>query len=70
MQDREIPFEQIDLYEIARDCVEMLQLRAKEREVDLRLEGGLALNSCRIFALRTMASCCVLMVFANGKSSS
>ena len=40
VQDREIPFEQIDLYEIARDCVEMLQLRAKEREVDLRLEGG------------------------------
>ena len=40
VQDREIPFEQIDLYEIARDCVEMLQLRAKEREVYLRLEGG------------------------------
>ena len=40
VQDREIPFEQIDLYEVAGDCVEMLQLRAKEREVDLRLEGG------------------------------
>lgn len=43
VQDREIPFEKIDLYEVAKDCVEMLQLRAKEREVDLRLQGGSAM---------------------------
>lgn len=42
VQDREIPFVEIDLFDIAKDCVEMLQLRAKEREVDLRLEGGSA----------------------------
>ena len=40
VQEREIPFEAIDLYEVAKDCVEMLQIRAKEREVELRLQGG------------------------------
>lgn len=41
---REIVFEEVDLYEIAKDSVEMLQIRAEERNVRLSLEG----NSCRI----------------------
>lgn len=39
VQEGEIPFETIDLYEIAEDCAELLQLRARERKVDLRILG-------------------------------
>lgn len=38
--DKNIPFEDIDLYEIAKDNVEMLQLRAEDRSVLLSVEGG------------------------------
>lgn len=43
VQERNIPFEEIDLYDIAKDSLEMLQLRAEEREVSLRLRGGSAM---------------------------
>lgn len=46
----EITFEEVDLYEIARDSVEMLQIRAEERSVSLSLEG----SSCKIQADRQM----------------
>ena len=38
--DRDISFEELDLYEIARDSVEILQFRAEERSVMLSMEGG------------------------------
>lgn len=38
--DRNIPFEELDLYEIAKDSVSILQLRAEERSVMLTLEGS------------------------------
>lgn len=47
---QEIRFEEVDLYEIAKDSVEMLQIRAEERNVSLSLEGG----SCRILGDRQM----------------
>ena len=40
----EEPFEEVNLYELARDSVEMLQVRAEERDVILTMEG----NSCLI----------------------
>ncbi len=46
----EVIFEEIDLYEMAKDSVEMLQIRAEERDVSLALEG----SSCRILGDRQM----------------
>lgn len=46
----EITFEEVDLYEIARDSVEMLQIRAEKRDVCLSLEG----SSCKIRADKQM----------------
>ena len=40
----EEPFEEVNLYELARDSVEMLQIRAEERDVILIMEG----NPCLI----------------------
>lgn len=40
----EEPFEEVNLYELARDSVEMLQVRAEERDVILTMEG----NPCLI----------------------
>lgn len=37
---QEEPFEEIDLYELARDSVEMLQVRAEEHGVILSMEGS------------------------------
>ncbi len=42
--DRDISLEELDLYEIVRDSVEILQLRAEERSVMLSMEGG----SCKM----------------------
>lgn len=39
MPDKNIPFETLNLYDIVRDSVEMLQLRAEERRVSLTVEG-------------------------------
>lgn len=36
---QEIPFETLNLYELARDTVDMLQIRAEERRVTMTLEG-------------------------------
>lgn len=36
---QETPFEQVDLYELARDSVEMLQIRAEEHSVIMSMEG-------------------------------
>ena len=36
---QEIPFETLNLYELVRDSVDMLQLRAEERRVMLTMEG-------------------------------
>lgn len=36
----EEPFEEINLYELARDSVEMLQVKAEERDVILTMEGS------------------------------
>ena len=38
--DKDIPMEEIDLYEIAKDSVEMLQMRAEDRSVLLSVEGS------------------------------
>lgn len=46
----EITFEEINLYEIARESVEMLQIRAEERNVKLSLEG----SSCKILGDKQM----------------
>lgn len=48
--DKNIPFEKIDLYAIARDSVEMLQLRAEERSVMLTMTG----SSCIILGDKQM----------------
>ena len=47
---QEISFEEVDLYEMARDSVEMLQIRAEERNVRLSLAG----SSCRILGDKQM----------------
>lgn len=46
----EISFEEVNLYEIARESVEMLQIRAEERKVKLLLEG----RSCKILGDKQM----------------
>ncbi len=48
--DRSLSFEELDLYEIAKNSVEILQLRAEERSVMLSMEG----ESCRMRGDRQM----------------
>ncbi len=50
VMDKEIPFEEVNLYAVARDSVEMLQLRAQKREVTLTLEG----EDCSVWGDRQM----------------
>lgn len=38
--DKQIPFEKIDLYVIVKNCAEMLQFKAEERNVRLTVDGG------------------------------
>lgn len=47
---QEINFEEMDLYEIAKDSVEMLQIRAEERNVRLSLKG----SCCKILGDKQM----------------
>ncbi len=61
---KETAFEQVDLYEIARDSVEMLQIRAEERDVRLSLEGG----SCKILGDRQMMEELLYNLCDNGMS--
>lgn len=48
--DHEIPLEKLDLYEIAKDSVSILQIRAEERSVILTMEG----KNCNILGDRQM----------------
>ena len=41
-------YELIELHELAKNCVNMLELNAKNRDITLRLSG----NECRIYANR------------------
>lgn len=50
VMDQDIPFENISLYDIARDSVDMLQVRAENRSVILTMEG----NPCNILGDRQM----------------
>lgn len=50
VMDQEVPFETISLYDIARDTVDMLQIRAENRSVILTMEG----NPCNILGDRQM----------------
>ncbi len=50
VMDQEVPFENISLYDIARDSVDMLQVRAENRSVILTMEG----NPCNILGDRQM----------------
>ncbi|MBO5208611.1 MAG: two-component sensor histidine kinase [Lachnospiraceae bacterium] len=50
VMDQEVPFETISLYDIARDSVDMLQVRAENRSVILTMEG----NPCNILGDRQM----------------
>ena len=61
---KETAFEQVDLYEIARDSVEMLQIRAEERDVRLSLEGG----CCKILGDRQMMEELLYNLCDNGMS--
>lgn len=50
VMDKEIPFGEVNLYAVARDSVEMLQLRAQERKVELTIEG----EACSVWGDRQM----------------
>ncbi|MDD6812043.1 MAG: ATP-binding protein [Lachnospiraceae bacterium] len=50
VMDQKVPFETISLYDIARDTVDMLQIRAENRSVILTMEG----NPCNILGDRQM----------------
>lgn len=45
-----VPFEELDLYPLAQNCVEMLRVNAESHQVTIALEG----ESCRIIANREM----------------
>ncbi|MDD6798081.1 MAG: ATP-binding protein [Bacteroides sp.] len=42
-------YEQVALYDLAQNCVDMLELNAKNRDISLKLEG----YDCRIYAIKS-----------------
>lgn len=62
--DRDIAFEELDLYEIAGDSVEIMQFRAEERSVLLSMEG----ESCRMRGDKQMIEELIYNLCANAIS--
>lgn len=62
--DRDIAFEELDLYEIAGDSVEIMQFRAEERSVLLSMEG----ESCRMWGDKQMIEELIYNLCANAIS--
>lgn len=55
----ELEFEQIDIYELARNCISLMELQAQKNEVTLRLEGApISINGNRTLIEELLYNLC------------
>lgn len=61
-REQEFPFEQVDLYQVARSCLDMMDVQAAKHEVGLFLQGV----PCMVFANRNLIDELLYNLCSNG----